>query len=177
MNNGRISVRYARALIAYAKDNHCEEQVYAEMQILTQHYESCIQQLDSILRNPMIKRDEKRNLMTTLAGEKVSECTAHFFQFIVDKGRETDIYLIGMMFQEMYRKEKGILISKIATAVELPQKTMEQIQAFLEQTYKTRIEMHTSIQPELIGGFTIDIENSRMDASIAGQLNEMRKAL
>ena len=37
--------------------------------------------------------------------------------------------------------------------------------------------MDVRIGPALIGGFILDIENNRMDASVAGQLNALKNKL
>ena len=37
--------------------------------------------------------------------------------------------------------------------------------------------MDVRIDPSLIGGFILDIENNRMDASVAGQLNALKNKL
>jgi F0F1-type ATP synthase delta subunit len=37
------------------------------------------------------------------------------------------------------------------------------------------VELRTEINPDIIGGYIIDIDNNRLDASISGQLSKLNK--
>ena len=78
---------------------------------------------------------------------------------------------------EMYRKKHNILNTQLTTATELPEATLDKIKAYVEQTFNVEAEMEIKIDPALIGGFVLDIENTRMDASVAGQLNALKNKL
>ena len=87
------------------------------------------------------------------------------------------MFLIAMKFMEMYRAKHNILSTQVTTATELPEATYDKIKAFIKQTFYADAEIHVKIDPKLIGGFILDIENARMDASVAGQLNALKNKL
>ena len=78
---------------------------------------------------------------------------------------------------EMYRQKHNILNTQVTTSTELSEASYDKIKAFIKQTFGADAEMEVKIDPSLIGGFILDIENTRMDASVAGQLNALKNKL
>ena len=177
MDNGKISVRYARALLSTALEQHCETEIYDGLVRLTHNYSLASNQFNEALSNPIVSNDEKLTLLKTAVGEPIHPYLSHFLEFLIEKKRENKIYLIGLKYQEMYRKNKGIILAKVTTAAVLDDVTLEEIKAYLKDTFHSDIEMHVMVNPSLIGGFTLDIEHERMDASIAGRLKQLKKEL
>jgi F-type H+-transporting ATPase subunit delta len=85
--------------------------------------------------------------------------------------------VIAMKFMEMYRMKHNILSTNVTTATELPEATYDKIKTFIKQTFNAEAEIDVKIDPSLIGGFILDIEHTRMDASVAGQLNALKNKL
>ena len=177
MDNGKISVRYARALLNLARQEQCEEEVYEGMMRFSQNYEHAMAQFNEILTNPIIGIDEKVSLLKNAVGEPLHPCLAHFIEFVADQKRENAIYRIALKFQEMYRYSKDIMLTRVTTATNLPDETLRKLRCFVEQNFDCKAEMHVTVDSSLIGGFIIDIENDRMDASVAGQLEALKEKL
>ena len=177
MDNGKISVRYARALLNSANQDHCETEVYGNLTKLTANYGQAITAFNEVLSNPMVANADKIELLKTAIGEPVHPCLLRFLEFLTEKKRENKVFLIALKYQEMYRNEKNLLRANVTTATELNDEALNRIKAFVEQTFDRQVELHVSIDPEIIGGFTLDIEHNRMDASIAGQLNKLKTEL
>lgn len=177
MDNGKISVRYARALFNQAVQEQCAAEVYACLTRLTLSYSQAIAQFNEVLSNPMISDEEKLNLLHTAIGEPIHPCVVRFLELLTAKQRENKVFLIALKYQEMYRKANNILRADVTTAMAVDDTTLEQIRAFVEQYFHCTAEMHVKVDPSLIGGFMLDIENERMDASVTGQLNKLKKEL
>ena len=177
MDHGKISVRYARALLNYAVEQHCETAVYEELVRLCDNYSLAINAFNEALSNPLIDSDKKLQLLKNAIGEPVSPCLTRFLEYLTGKGRENKVFLIALKYQEMYRKSKNMLRVDVTTAAELDDKALQRIHDFVRQTFGCEVEMRVKVNPTLIGGFTLDIEHDRMDASIAGRLNKLKKEL
>ena len=177
MDNGKISVRYARALLNVANEQHCEDIIYQQMMQLTRNYSQDIHGFDEVLSNPIIGKEDKIKLQKTAIGETVHPCLAQFLDFLSEKNRENKLFLIALKYQEMYRKHKGIILAKATTAAQMDDGTLEKIRDYLKTAFHCEVEMRVTVDPTLIGGFILDIEHDRMDASIAGRLNALKKEL
>ena len=177
MDNGKISVRYARALLNIARQQQCEHEVYEGMTRLTSNYDQAMTQFNEILTNPIIAVADKVSLIKTAVGEPLHPCLARFIEFVAEQKRESGIYRIALKYQEMYRESKDILLTRVTTAADLPDATLRKLKGFVEQNFDCTAEMHVKVNPTLIGGFVLDIENDRMDASVAGQLEALKQKL
>ena len=177
MDNGRISVRYARALFQLAQEQHCEEAIYNGLTRFAHNYLLAIAQFNEVLADPIVAQEEKVKLMEMAMGEPLHDTLKQFIAFVVDQKREDKMFFIAMKYMEMYREKHSILSTHVTTATELPEATYDKIKAFIKQTFDADAEIDVKIDPSLIGGFILDIENTRMDASVAGQLNALKNKL
>ena len=177
MDNGKISVRYARALFQLAQEQGCEEAVYDGLTRLAHNYLLAIAQFNEVLADPIVAKEEKVKLLEMAVGEPMHDSLKQFIAFVTEQHREDKMFLIAMKYMEMYRKKHNILNTQLTTATELPEATLDKIKAYVEQTFNVDAEMEVKIDPSLIGGFILDIENSRMDASVVGQLNALKNRL
>lgn len=177
MDNGKISVRYARALFNQAESEQCAAEVYDCLSRLTANYGLAITAFNEVLSNPMVGDQEKLQLLHTAIGDPVHPCVAHFLEFLTAKKRENKIFLIALKYQEMYRKANHILRADVTTAMAVDDATLEKIRTYVEQTFHSTVDLHVKVDPTLIGGFTLDIEHERMDASVTGQINQLKKEL
>lgn len=177
MDNGRISVRYARALFQLSQEQGCEEAVYDGLTRFAHNYLLAIAQFNEVLADPIVAKEEKVKLMEMAVGEPLNDTLKQFMAFVADQKRENKMPLIAMKFMEMYRAKHHILSTQVTTATELPEATYDKIKAFVKQAFDAEAEIDVKIDPSLIGGFILDIENNRMDASVAGQLNALKNRL
>jgi F-type H+-transporting ATPase subunit delta len=177
MDNGKISVRYARALLNASLEQHCETEVYEGLVRLTNNYSLAINAFNEALSNPMIADNDKVQLLRTAIGEPIHPSIQQFLAFLTEKKRVNKVFLIALKYQEMYRKHKGIILAKATTAAQMDDVTLEKIRDYLKTAFHCEVEMRVTVDPTLIGGFILDIEHDRMDASIAGRLNALKKEL
>ena len=177
MDNGKISVRYARALFQLAQEQGCEDAVYDGLTRFAHNYLLAIAQYNEVLANPIVAETEKVKLLEMTVGEPLHDCLKQFITFVAEQKREDKMFLIAMKFMEMYREKHNIVSTQVTTATELPEATYEHIKAFIKQSFGADAEIEVHIDPKLIGGFILDIEHSRMDASVAGQLNALKNKL
>ena len=177
MDNGKISVRYARALFQIAQEQSCEEAVYNGLIHFARNYSLAIAQFNEVLADPIVAQEEKVKLIEMAVGEPMHDCLKQFITFVAEQKREDKMFLIALKYMEMYRTKHGILNTRVTTATELSEPSYDKIKAFIKQTFGAEAEIDARIDPSLIGGFILDIENTRMDASVAGQLNALKNKL
>jgi len=177
MDNGKISVRYARALFQIAQDQGCETPVYDGLTHLAHNYLLAITQFNEVLADPLVVKEEKVKLLQMAVGEPIHDLLKQFITFVADQKREDKMFFIAMKYMEMYRAKHNILSTEVTTATQLPEESYAKIKAFIKQAFNADAEIEVHIDPSIIGGFILDIENTRMDASVTGQLNALKNKL
>ena len=149
MDNGRISVRYARALFQLAQEQGCEDVVYDGLTRFAHNYLLAIAQYNEVLADPIVASSEKVKLLEMTVGEPLHDSLKQFIAFVVEQKREDKMFLIAMKFMEMYREKHNIVSTQVTTATELPEATYEHIKAFIKQSFGADAEIEVHIDPKL----------------------------
>ena len=143
MDSGIVSVRYARALIKASMETHQEEQVYAEMNTLSDNF-STMPQLCQIIDNPVISTNEKAGLIKSVCGTEISAVTEKFISLILQEGREKALHAIANSYIRLYRQHKNIISGKLTTAVPVSEETKE-IKLTKEQTEQLNLRLISTL--------------------------------
>ena len=174
MNNGKISIRYAKALLSSAKEAKVEDKVYSEMITLESAF-SQVRLLLQAMSNPILNKEDKIKLINSIFNSKASKLTQDFISLVVGNGREDYFYRIALSFQELYRKDKNIVVTHLTTAIEADENIKSKIVKSVEKQENSKVELRTEVNPNIIGGYILDIEGKRLDASIIRQLSKLNK--
>ena len=165
---GVISMRYAKALLAYADEKGTEDTVYEEAGILADSF-SRIPELRQALDNPVLPAETKLKLICEAAGGgKVSEELKRFVELVLEERREKFLQFMIMSYIDLYRKQKNISVGKITTVCPVAEEVVSRIRALV-------VEFKTKIDPKLEGGFIFEIGTYRLDASVANQIKRVKQ--
>lgn len=177
MISGLIPHRYAKALYKYALENNNTEKVYKEMRNVIHSFETN-PELIKVLSNPYVASKDKTELLLKAAGSAPGEDYRRFVKLILEHKREEFALLMALAYRDIYRKANNISQVKITTATKLAEKEMAKLRGVVEKSFKdTTFEYTENINPDLIGGFIIDVDSTRLDASISNELEQLRQNL
>lgn len=175
MLNPRLAGRYAKSLIDLAKEKGQLEPIYRDMELLRSYIRQS-RDLSSLLKSPVIPADKKEAVMAALINGKVNEITTAFIRLLIRKSRESVLPQIVEAFIEQYKSFKEIYPVKLTTAApvseEIKQAIISQVKS---QTNMQHIELTSEVDEKLIGGFVLQLGDKLVDASIAYDLNDIRK--
>lgn len=175
MLNPRLAGRYAKSLIDLAIEKNQLEAVYNDMLFLQSVCKNS-RQFVSILKSPVIVTEKKEAVLEAVTKGKVSEMTAGFNRLLIRKSREANLPEIINAFIEQYKKHKQIYSIKLTTAMPVSEELKQSIINKLRQESSMQnIELTTEIKEDIIGGFVLQVGDSLVDASIAYDLNAIRK--
>lgn len=174
MDNGLIPGRYARALYKFAEEHSKTETLYEEMKEVIDSF-SRNPELQKVLSNPFVSREDKSDLLKAAAGAKAESDYLGFVKLILDNRREEYAYRMALAYRDLYREANRISQVHVTTAAELPQSDMDRIRKMISTSFPDRtLEYSYETDPALIGGFVIDVDDSRMNASLSNELEQLR---
>lgn len=176
MDLGVISIRYARALHKSAMQAGCDEAVCHDMTALLKAYTQ-LPQLRQTIDNPMLRADMKEKLLAAACGETIDALTKRFLHLVVKEGREPVMQLIASSFITLYREQKNIIHGRLITAAAVTPETEAKMKRMVENKTQGTVEFLTEVNPDIIGGFILEYDTYRMDASVKSQLNSILKKL
>lgn len=177
MNDGLIPQRYARALYKYALEKDNTAAVYDEMKQVVASFEA-LPSLQKVMTNPFVDTVRKQNLLIAAAGDKADDDYRRFVKLVLDHNREEFMYFMALDYRRIYRDENHIASVRIITAAELPDAEMQKIRDVVAKGFPAyKLEYDYRVDANIIGGFVIDVNSTRMDASISNELEQLRQTL
>ena len=176
MDIGVISMRYARALLKSATDANLDTTVYQEMMTVAKSYID-VPALRQTIDNPMLSKDKKESLLVVAAGEAPCQLTRAFIALVLKEDRENMIQFMANSYVTLYRKQKNVIRGKLTTAARVSLETEQKMRQMVQSKTNGTVEFETEVNPDIIGGFILEYDTFRMDASVRSKLNNILNTL
>ena len=169
------SKSYALALYELAKEskelNKVEEGMKGLGKLLLDNKD-----FREIIQNPTIKKEEKRNVMFTIAEQNnFSLILKKFLGYLSLKNRLFFLNQIVDSFLNFLSKDKGELKAKLLSSKELTKNELEKIQTELSDDFKSPIKIEYKYDKNLLGGLVLQVGSIMVDTSIKTKLKQLEK--
>ncbi|MCL5031545.1 MAG: ATP synthase F1 subunit delta [Bacteroidetes bacterium] len=174
MSEYKISSRYATSLLETAEGKKMLDAVAKDIELISSTLEAN-HQLILILSNPVIKPNVKLVILEEIFKSRITPETSNFLRFLIEKNRENLLESISKIFLDLRDDRLGIVNVEVKTAVAF---TEDQVQTFknnLEKYLNKKIRIIFKIDPEIIGGFIVNVSDTMFDASLKHQLELLKK--
>jgi F-type H+-transporting ATPase subunit delta len=166
---------YARALYEAAKEKGRLDPVREELADFVEAQRQ-VPELRELLRNPQLdKRVKASALEELLGGEEV--LVRNFLLVLTEKNRAGEIDEIAREFERLVAVEEAILDVEVTTAVELSDEEAREVTKQIEKASGRKVEATRRVDPDLIGGIVLQAGSLRLDASVRGRLDGLRREL
>lgn len=149
MNTGAISSRYAKALLKLVNETGNGEQVCGQVRIL--------------LEDP-----------DKAASMELCDELSKFVALLVRNGRVSYLKMALMTFLGIYKDSRNIHTVHLTTAVPAPS-LEKRIADMVREKTGGEVELHSKVDPSVIGGFIFEIDDYLVDASVSRKIEEIRR--
>ena len=172
-----VSKTYGEALFELAmEENRAQEMLEEILDLQTALSEN--PDFDKLMKHPGVPKQEKLQVVREIFKGRVSNELAGFLEIVVSKERYNDLSAIFAYFTGKVKEAQKIGVAFVSSAVELTEEQKEKVcTRLLETTSYETMEMHYSVDPSLIGGMVIRVNDRVVDSSIRTKLNNMTKQL
>lgn len=176
MNTGPIAHRYAKALLKFVQETGAGEKVYSQACVLVLRMQEYRQLADAVEKHPELSIERKKGLLEAALGETLSDELNRFVSLVYQQGRLDCFVRMLYSFVEQYRSANSIKVGSLLTAC--PMKGLkERLQEILSERTGSTVLLEESVDPAIIGGFVLRLDDLRMDASVEGYFRELRREL
>ncbi|MCS6917650.1 MAG: ATP synthase F1 subunit delta [Chitinophagales bacterium] len=175
MRNARVGYRYAKALVELAQQSGAIDAVKADLDLLRSLGNK---DLEALIASPVIPGERKARIFRTIFSEKLHQLTLSFFDLLFRKGREFALNDIIQAFDLRYNQIKNIIKAKVVTAVPLSDDLRQNLHraiASLPEVQGKTLQLETEVDPALIGGFLLHLDDKKYDASTRRQLHIIKQ--
>ena len=172
----RVAVRYSKALFALAEQEGAVDSIQDDLNMIkTVFLEN--PELNQAMVNPLIGETVKSRLLSQLFKEGVSPLTFRFLELLSRKKRSGFLLEMIAHYTDRVLEYNGVLSGELRSAQELDSGQMDEIKASVEAMTGKKVQLRTSVDDTLIGGFIVKIKDRVVDLSIKTQLEKLRTQL
>jgi F-type H+-transporting ATPase subunit delta len=166
---------YARSLFAAAKEAGRVPQVREQLADFIESTRE-VPELQEILRNPQLDKRAKTAVIDAVAGDS-DPLVRNVLRLLIEKRRGGELEEVGAEFERLAAIEEGQLSVELTTAFELTDDEARSIVELIERASGRKVEATRSVDPDLIGGIVLQADSRRVDASVRGRLERLRREL
>jgi F-type H+-transporting ATPase subunit delta len=134
-------------------------------------------ELRLVVEHPAIAFGDKERVLRRVAGEGVSPQPLSLVLLMIRRGRPGAIERMVAHFAELLRRERGIALAEVRTALPLEEAQRAAVAERLAQLTGEQVQMNETIDESLIGGVAVRIGDTLYDASVRNRLERLRARL
>jgi F-type H+-transporting ATPase subunit delta len=132
--------------------------------------------LRAVLRNPELDPETKAGIVVEVIGG-ANELLRNFLRLAAEKGRIGEIEEINRELDRLMAAEEGRLDVELTTAFELSDSEASAILKQIQEASGRKVDATRKVDPKLIGGFVLQAGSMRVDASVRGRIERLRREL
>jgi F-type H+-transporting ATPase subunit delta len=174
MNYSAIAVRYSKALFTLAQEKNLLDEIQKDISLI---YSVCQDEPDFVrlLEFPVIQSSKKIEILRILFEDKIKPETFKFLQLVAQKRRESYLPAMAYAFMHRYKEKKGIKTVTFTSLGKIDEPTRQIVRDIVKKYYNADIELIELKDEKLIGGFILRIEDEQFNASVANQLEKIKR--
>jgi F-type H+-transporting ATPase subunit delta len=173
-----IADRYADALFQAASAhgdsvvNRVDEELAAVAALLVDH-----PALAELWQSPVAKVAQKQAAARSLLGERVHALTLNTLLLLFEKKRGMVIRELHVGFRRLLDATRRRAQVRVVSAQPLADDQAAELRQQLERQLGLAIDMDSAVDPDLLGGLVVKIDDQVIDHSLRGRLDALRLAL
>jgi F-type H+-transporting ATPase subunit delta len=126
--------------------------------------------------SPYFSTEEKKDGLKR-ALEDADETLVNFLELLIEKHRMPVIFRIRRVFEALWEQAHHVLPVQICTAITLDEGEARKLGDRIAESTGQKVELTTTVDPDILGGIVLRVGNSILDASIRNRLDNLRKAV
>lgn len=170
----KAAIRYAKAVLQQATDTNVAEDVFNDMQSVFATIKGS-NELRLVLKSPVVKLNDKKEALLKIFANQ-SSATKSLINVLISNKRIDQLGGVASSYIDLYNEVKGVKVAKVTTAVALTSELEEKVLGKVKElTGSTLVTLENEIDPSILGGFILRVGDLQYDASIADQLDNIKR--
>jgi len=168
-----VADRYAEALFDLAKEAGLVDQLDQELALMTQTVAENAE-LRLLFEHPLVAREDKKTIAVKIFGPHIHPLTLNFLQLLFDKSRGNILELIQARFHHLASLLARRMVVQVTTAVPVSPEDIDRFRERLERDWDRKLDIEHRVDPDILGGARMRVEDQVFDGSIRGALETLR---
>ncbi len=168
--------RYADAILEIAKSKNELDKFHEDIKTVCDAYDSS-EEFKNFMNHPIIPASEKKDAVKNIFDGKIAPDVLNLVYILVERNKFSLIDTILYCFEKGLDEAKNILRVEVISAVEVDEDLKENLKNKLENRLNKSVLLEYSINPEIIAGMILKIQDKTIDGSMARKLENLQRKL
>ena len=173
MAGARAAIRYAKAVLSLASDQNTAEVVNNDMKLIANTIAES-KDLGDALQSPVIPSSIKKSILLEVFKD-ANKTTLNLIDLLISNNRIGILSNVAEKYNQLFDISKGIELATVTTAVAINDALKKQVLAKAKELTGKDVSVENIIDESIIGGFILRIGDTQYNASIANQLNKLKR--
>ncbi|AUP79353.1 ATP synthase F1 subunit delta [Flavivirga eckloniae] len=173
MAGTRAAIRYAKAVLSLASDQKSAEAVNNDMKLIANTIAES-KDLSETLQSPVISPSVKKAVVLEVF-KKSDKTTLSLVDILISNNRIDILGHVALKYNQLFDQSKGIELATVTTAVALTADLEKKVLVKAKELTGKNVEIENIVDESILGGFILRIGDIQYDASIANQLNKLKR--
>ena len=170
------SREYAQALFALATDAGVTRETLDGLVTV----QSALMQTPEyrlFLQSPAIEKKERTRALEETFREKIPKVLLILLEMMVNRGQIGAFNGMVREYEILARNYQGESVALVTSAVPLKEAETVELRAGLEKKLGRQIVLRCAVDPTLIGGMRVEVDNQVIDGSIRNRLQQIKEVM
>lgn len=131
----------------------------------------------ALLVDPAIGQEERHRLLDRVFQNRVSPLLMKFLHVLAEKGRLNLLASIAGAYAHLLDQRQGKVEVDVTVAQRLDAPALEAVRQRVSAALRRDAVLHQYVDPSIIGGLILRVQDRMIDGSVRAQLADMRRRL
>ena len=132
---------------------------------------------EELLADPGMNRHRREAMVQRIFGSRVSAPTASLLGVLGKNNRLGILSVVAEQYEKLLNERANRIDVTVSSAVPLTDKQLDRLRKVLGEALRAEPDLHPIVDPNVLGGMVIQVGDTVYDASLGGELNQLRKKL
>jgi F-type H+-transporting ATPase subunit delta len=175
MLRGTSSRRYAESVFAIARDDNSFDRWLSDLATIREVFANA--DMARFLADPKPSVSDKEAVVEKLLAGNVDKLALNTALLLVRREHAEAAPWMEREFQNLVNDYRNVAVAELTTAVELDTGQRQMVRERLEALTAKSIQLETSVDTSIIGGFIARVGDTLIDASLTTRLQVLRQDL
>jgi F-type H+-transporting ATPase subunit delta len=167
--------RYAEAAFQIASRDGALDEWAAGLELAAQLVTD--ERVASIVDNPARPYGDRLAVLEKLLGGRAPDGVLRLAGLLARRARVERMADIAADYRRLLDRQRGIVEARVTSAAPLTADETEAVRAWVARTTGATVNLSAAVDDSLIGGLTVRVGDTLMDASVRGRLERLRAQL
>ncbi len=168
-----ITTPYAEAFLQVAESRNEVDEVVEQSKSLLELWNQS-SEFSEAMSSPVLEVESKKAVLEKIFSKEVTPSFLNLLKLLADRKRIGLLNSVLERLLELYREQRNIALATVISATALDENQQSEILKTVKSLAGTdNLELNLKVDPNLIGGFVVNVGSKVIDASLSGQVRRL----